>query len=78
LVRQKKSRKKEARICFRVSKEHKEILQMIAEYGGMDLSELFRSLALSLILRFKSGLPIVLPEVQVDENSLHISKEAEG
>jgi len=78
LVRPRKNRKKEAVICFRVSKEHKEILQLIADYSGMELSELFRSLALSLVLRFKSGLPIVLPEVEVNEDSLHISEEAEG
>jgi len=78
--RPKKSKPKTCIITFRVTKEQKEILEMIAEYGGMDLSDLLRLLCQSLIYRFKMGLPIVFYEAVEHEtkDNVHVSKEEKG
>jgi len=78
--RPKKDKSKSCIITFRVTKEQKEILEMIAEYGGMDLSDLMRLLCSTLIYRFKMGLPIVFHEVveHEDKDNVSISKEEKG
>ena len=77
-----KDKRLDSVICFRVSKEQKEILQLIADYSGMELSELFRSIALALVLAFKTGIPVKVPVVreegESDEDRLHVPEKAEG
>jgi len=73
LGRKIKNRSKTARITFRLPKEQKEMLEMIAEYGGMDLSDLMRLLCQTLIYRFKMGLPIVFHEMVVENEKDNIS-----
>lgn len=78
--RPKKSKSKSCIITFRVTKEQKEILEMIAEYGGLSLSDLLRLLCLNLIYRFKMGLPIVFHTMVVkdEKDNVHVSKEEKG
>jgi len=69
-----KKRKKSKRISFRVSQEAYEILRIIADYAGMNLSDLIRSYLLTLVLQFKTGTPIRLVEVDLNEyNNLSLS-----
>jgi len=81
MPRPKKERSKSVIICFRVNKKQKEILEMIADYGGVELSELLRMLVQSLIYRFKTGLPIVFYEVDEydkEKAKLSLSKGKES
>lgn len=39
-------------ICFRVPRKVKEILEIIADYRGVDLSNLFQAYAISLAIQF--------------------------
>ena len=75
--RPKKPKKRSKTICIRVSEEEKDILEMISDYAGLTVSDLLRSLALSLILRFKLGLPITMvnPDV-LETNYLPLSRKA--
>lgn len=66
-------------ICFRVTHEQYEILKLVAEYSGMELSDLMRTWVLMLILRFKMGPPMAIPEVDtLEEALLRLSEEKEG
>lgn len=66
------------KISVRVTKEQKEILEMIAEYGGLDLSDLIRSLITILIYNFKMGRPIALIEGLEREDNVYVPNEKEG
>jgi len=59
-------------LCIRVTKEQKEILSMIADYAGLEVSDLVRALINHLILKFKLGLPITLPEVIGDDHEANL------
>ena len=78
--RKRKEKTKLVQISFRVTKEQKEILEMIADYSGMTLSDLMRALALDLILKFKFNIPIQLPQVDIYDlqDNVYVSKEKEG
>jgi len=67
-------------LCIRVTKEQKEILSMIADYAGLEVSDLVRALINQLILKFKLGLPITLPEVVGDghEANIYVSDAEAG
>jgi len=69
---------KTARITFRIPKRQKEILEIIADYGGLSLSDLMRLLCQSLIYKFKTGQPIVFFEVNIynEEADVHLPDKA--
>ena len=78
--RKQKKHSKTAKISFRISQEQKEILEMIAEYGGMDLSDLMRLLCQSLIYKFKMGLPIVFHQMVLynETSNVHVPDRPES
>jgi len=76
--RKRKERKRSQHIGFRVTPEEKEILKIIADHAGLDLSDLLRTWVLVLVLRFKAGLPITLPSFgDVDEGDVSLSEESD-
>ena len=77
--RRPKAKKRSQHIGFRVTPEEKEILKMIADYAGMDLSDLIRAWVLVLVLRFKAGLPITMPNPGgSDEGDVPLPDETQG
>ncbi len=79
MARPKKSKPRSKRISFRLTEEEYEILNIIADYAGLSLSDLIRSWLLLLILRFKMGLPLTLPEVNLYvENNLSLPYSAKS
>ena len=50
------TRKTTTSICFRVPRKLKELLELIAEYRGLTLSQLFQAYAISLALQFDPRL----------------------
>jgi len=78
--RKKLDKPKTVQICVRVTKEQKEIIEMIADYAGVEVSDLVRALLNQLILKFKLGLPIMLPQIEVEQHEANvpISNEEEG
>ena len=78
MVKAKKAKAYTETVCVRLTREQKEILDMIAEYGGTTTSDLVRSLILELIYKFKMGIPIKIVEVREDEDSVSVSKEEKG
>ena len=74
--RRKKTKKRSQHIGFRVTPEEKDILRIIADHAGMDLSDLLRAWVLLLVLRFKMGLPITLPDFGgLNESDVSLSEE---
>lgn len=49
-------RKTSTHICFRIPRKMKGLLEIIAEYRGMSLSDLFKAYAISLVLQFDPRL----------------------
>jgi len=78
LGRKKKSRALDEKVCIRLTKEQKEILGVIADYSGLEVTDLVRSLVVNLILKFKLGIPIMLPEVGEDESYVSLPEEEEA
>ena len=78
MVKVKKSKPYTETVCVRLTREQKEILDMIAEYGGTTTSDLVRSLILELIYKFKMGIPIKIVEVREDEDSVSLPESKEG
>jgi len=78
MVKAKKAKAYTEMVCTRLTKEQKEILDMIAEYGGTTTSDLIRSLILELIYKFKMGIPIKIVEVREDEDSVPLPESKEG
>jgi len=78
MVKAKKAKAYTETVCVRLTREQKEILDMIAEYGGTTTSDLVRSLILELIYKFKMGVPIRLIEVREDEDSVSLPESKEG
>ena len=76
--RSKKEKALSEELCIRLTKEQKEVLQLIADYAGLEVSELIRSLIVQLILKFKLGIPIMLPEVGMDEGNVPLPEEEEA
>ena len=76
--RSKKEKALSEELCIRLTKEQKDVLQLIADYAGLEVSDLVRSLITQLILKFKLGLPIMLPEVGLDEGNLPLPDKQEG
>ena len=72
MPRRLKGKKKSTKICFRLTSEQKEILELIAEYAGLSLSDLMRHLCFHLIYKFKFGLPLTLPEVVVYDETANV------
>jgi len=78
LGRKKKSRALDEKVCVRLTKEQKEILEVIADYSGLEVTDLVRSLVVNLILKFKLGIPIMLPEVRENEGYVSLPEEKEA
>lgn len=76
--RRKKGRALDEKVCIRLTKEQKEILEVIADYSGLEVTDLVRSLVVNLILKFKLGIPIALPEVGEDEGNVPVPEEEEA
>lgn len=76
--RKKKSRALDEKVCVRLTKEQKEILEVIADYSGLEVTDLVRSLVVNLILKFKLGIPIMLPEVRENEGYVSLPEEKEA
>jgi len=78
LGRSKKEKSLSEELCIRLTKEQKDVLQLIADYAGLEVSELVRSLIVQLILKFKLGIPITLPEVGLDEGNVPVPEGEEA